>query len=384
LPQTRRPARRPPRPWLQVLPPLTVISESGLFLSRLVGDRIAQGLTDRWAIDICDGGDGTQGLRLRVDALLLSREIAVNVVLLSADGTAQLWSSSEAIVPENGFVADAPPLQALINRSIDTAGHILSQMGASAESSLAFTQAFDAVQRMFKIDLDEVDRADALLGAAYELDSKAVYLAWRAYARTFYVGEHVLSDRRLAVEESEELARRALEGDPHNATVLALTSYVYSFAFHRYALGHELAELSIRSNAAHPLGHAFLGRAKSYLGEHHAGYLASCLGRDISGQAPYRYTLHFLCGVTALLSGRLDEAVKSAEIACALAPGYRPPQRYLVPLYLKLGERDKARLAFERLRQIEPSFSLDTMRDRSYPSAGVRDAGLLKFSDKDL
>jgi hypothetical protein len=59
-----------------------------------------------------------------------------------------------------------------------------------------------------------------------------------------------------------------------------------------------------------------------------------------------------------------------------MAPGYRPPQRYLVPLYLRLGEQDKAQVAFQKLRLIEPSFSLDAMRATSYPSTAVREAGL--------
>jgi hypothetical protein len=88
--------------------------------------------------------------------------------------------------------------------------------------------------------------------------------------------------------------------------------------------------------------------------------------------------------MTALLSGRFPEAVRAAEIAYAIAPTYRPPLRTLVPLYLRLGERDKARDAFERLRRIEPTFSLDAMRETSYPSAGIRESGLLTFSDSDL
>jgi Flp pilus assembly protein TadD len=94
--------------------------------------------------------------------------------------------------------------------------------------------------------------------------------------------------------------------------------------------------------------------------------------------------LHTLCGMTALLSGRFEEAVRASEIASGLAPSYRPPQRSLVPLYLRLGERDKARNAFERLRRLEPTFSLDAMRESSYPSTGIRASGLLSFSDRDL
>lgn len=372
------------RPWLRLLPPLSITGESGLFLSRFVADRISQGLSDCWGVEIRDDGNGPQGVQLRVEALPAAREVAVDVVLLAADGTTQLWSGCATISLEQAFVSDAPKLQALINRSIEVTGHCLSRICSSSAASSALVVAFDAVQRMFKIDLAEVDRADALLASAYEMNPQAVYLAWRAYARIFYVGEHIHVDRRLAIHESEELARRALEADPSNATVLALVSYVNSFIHRNYELGHELAELSLKINPAHPLGHAFLGRVKSYLGDYEGGYRETRLSLELSGQAPYRYMLHTLCGMTALLSGRFKEAVRASEIACALSPSYRPPQRSLVPLYLKLGDRDKARQALERLRRLEPTFSVDAMREATYPSTGLRASGLLSFADTDL
>jgi tetratricopeptide (TPR) repeat protein len=339
-------------------------------------------LVDQWGIDVRDDGQGPYGVRLRVDALSVSREVAVNVVLLSADGALQLWSASAAISLENGFVSDAPRLRALISRSVEVAARYLSRSGSSPEACSAFGQAFEAVQRMFKIEITEVDRADALLASAYEADPKPVYLAWRAYARALYTGE--LYDRRSAIEESEELARRAIEADPNNATVLALTSHVYGFVLRKWAFAHELAELSVKSNPALPLGHTYLGKAKLELGEHEAGYRETCRGLELSGQAPYRYMLHTAYGLASLATGRFDEALRTAEIICAMAPIFRPPRRYLVPLYLRLGERDKARDAFEKMSLIEPSFSLEVMREQSYPSNILRASGLLTFSDRDL
>jgi DNA-binding SARP family transcriptional activator len=377
-----RPGGSVARPWLRLLQPLAVTNESGIFLSRLVADRVAQGLVDQWGIDIRDDGKDPQGAQLRVEALPISRDVTINVVLLTVDGATQLWSGSATISLEQSFVADAPRLQALINQSIEIAGYYLRRVASSSDASSAFASAFDAVQRMFRIDLDEVDRADALLASAYELDPKAVYLAWRAYARSIYVGE--LYDRRLAIEEAEELVRRALEADPHNATVLALASHVYGFVFRKYALAHEMAELSVKYNPAHPMGHAYLGRAKSYLGDYEAGYRETCRALELSGQAPYRHVLHTEYGMTSLASGRFDEALRAAEIVRKMAPKFRPPQRYLVPLYLRLGARDKARDVLEKLRQIEPTFSLEAMRATTYPNTLIRASGLLRFSDRDL
>jgi DNA-binding SARP family transcriptional activator len=88
--------------------------------------------------------------------------------------------------------------------------------------------------------------------------------------------------------------------------------------------------------------------------------------------------------MTSLASGRFDEALRAAEIVRKMAPKFRPPQRYLVPLYLRLGARDKARDALEKLRQIEPTFSLEAMRATTYPNTLIRASGLLRFSDRDL
>ena len=93
---------------------------------------------------------------------------------------------------------------------------------------------------------------------------------------------------------------------------------------------------------------------------------------------------HVFHGMAALLSGRFEEAIRAGEIACAMAPTFRPPQRYLVPLYLRAGKRDNARETFEKMRRLEPCFSLEVMREHSYPSAGIRASGLLTFSKGDL
>jgi DNA-binding SARP family transcriptional activator len=374
----------PARPWIRILAPAASSSESGLFLSRLVGDRIAQGLVDQWGIEVRDDGEGPRGVRVRVDAMPMSREVAVNVVLFSADGALQLWSGSSAISLEYGFVSDAPRLQALINQAVDVAAHYLNRTASSPEACVAFKQAFEAVHRMLKIDLGEVDGADALLAIAFEADPRPVYLAWRAYARAFYVGEHLHVDRRLAVEESEELARRALEADPHNATVLALTSHVFGFVLRKWEFAHQLAELSVKSNPSLPLGHAYLGKAKLELGEREAGYRETCRGLELSGQAPYRHMLYTAYGLASLATGRFDEALRAAEVVHSMVPIFRPLRRYLVPLYLRLGDRDKARDAFQKMRLIEPSFSLDAMREQSYPSYIIRASGLLTCSDSDL
>jgi hypothetical protein len=120
------------------------------------------------------------------------------------------------------------------------------------------------------------------------------------------------------------------------------------------------------------------------LGEREGGYRETCRGLDLSGQAPYRHMLYTAYGLASLATGRFDEALRAAEIVHTMTPIFRPPRRYLVPLYLRLGERDKARDAYEKMSLIEPSFSLKAMREQSYPSNIIRASGLLTCSDSDL
>jgi hypothetical protein len=94
--------------------------------------------------------------------------------------------------------------------------------------------------------------------------------------------------------------------------------------------------------------------------------------------------LHILCGMTALLSGRFEEAVRASEIACALPPTYRPPQRSLVPLYFVLASVARRAMHSRGCVGLEPNFSLDVKRNTSYPGSGIRASGLLSSSDGDL
>ncbi len=241
-----------------------------------------------------------------------------------------------------------------------------------------------AVSKLFDLRRDGIDDVDGMLSQAFEGSEAGVFIAWRAYARTFEIGE--LGRRRGAAvaDEAEALVSRALERGRANSTALALASYVHAFILQRYELAHELASEAVRLNPGDPLAQAYLSRAKLYLGDVEGGYRHAALARRMSGPSPYRYHLDFIAGVAALSAGRYEEALSLGELVASTTPGYRAAQRYLPPLYLKLGRREDARRAFERLKRIEPDYSLDLLRDPGYPGKGLAQAGLTGFRDCDL
>ncbi len=372
------------RPWVRILPQQFPSGDSGAFIAQLVGETIVYGIAENGAVDICEFPRDTPGIDIRVEVLPTPQSTCVHVTLLATHTNTQLWSGTQSISNGAAFIADSPKLHALINQAIDIACLQLGNLFSDQTEKVASASALQAVQKMYRLDRDELSQANALLKEAYETDPRGIFLAWRAYAQTFNVGDHGVSNVLAQKDRTEALVRKAIEKEPQNSTVLALASYVYSFMMHDFEVGHELAERSLKYNPTNVLGLAFLGRAKSYLGKFEEGYRLAARARETCGPGPHQFTLDFLCGITAVMSARFDEAVRLGEIARTLVPAYRPPQRYLVPLYLKMGETEKARQVYEDLRKIEPEFSLDAMRNASYPSAGLREAGLLEFSDKDL
>lgn len=375
------------RPFVRFLPTGESTSESARFLCHVVGDGIAKGLREGGDVDITlEGGHGGPGLEVAIEAALLGRHVCLRIEFRDVETGSQVWNDACNIALDVPFVTDSIDLKALVHRAVTAAGRQLRRVTEAPAASMpvAYNLAFDALEHLFSLKEGSVQRADTMLAEAFDISGSATLLAWRGYARTFLLGEAAGCDWEAIAAEADSLTRKALERDPDNSTVLALTSYVQSFAVRNYAAGCDLAEKSLIANPHNPLGLAFLGRAHCYLGNNEAGHTYASQALKVVGNSPYTYTICFLGGIAALLTGRYEEAARLAEIARALAPDYRAPQRYLVPLYLKTGRPEQARDALRRMHKLEPDFSLSNMRELRYPSMGVRQAGLLDLSDRDL
>ncbi|MGL5011883.1 MAG: tetratricopeptide repeat protein, partial [Paracoccaceae bacterium] len=80
-----------------------------------------------------------------------------------------------------------------------------------------------------------------------------------------------------------------------------------------------------------------------------------------------------------------ETAISCFEAARARAPHFRAPLRHLIFLYLKRGQPENAMRALANLKQIEPDFSLDLIRnDPSYPAGTLRRAELLSLPFPDF
>lgn len=238
------------------------------------------------------------------------------------------------------------------------------------------------VKHMFRLGPQNFETAETLLKLAYERDPRAVYLAWRAYLRTFFIGEIEFGCKETVIEEGTALSRRAIEKDPHNSMVLAACAHVENMLQNSHHNAYELASRALGINRTNPLAWSTLGVASAFLGDAKEGKRLSKVGARLSEQAWYNPQLEILASSASLVDGDIAGAEMHAQNSAMRSPSYAPPLRFLSAIYHYTGDQDRALEVEMRLRTREPGFNVGQLKDDGYPAETVRKAGLLKALPK--
>ena len=375
-----RPA--PSAPVVRIVHPDVGDGGSDRFATMLVSEAVWRTMREHGGLVLTGDAEREADLELSIAVAAGEDRASVVLMLTNVESGVSVWSAGRSF--EGGLHRFTGEDE--FRRFVNEAAHICARSIArfSRYEGQALTNTLNAIDLMFRSDPETFPEADSLLCESFDIDGDAIHLAWRAYLRTFMAGEGGPSDAAVIREEAEMLSRRALDAGVGNSLVMALVSHVQSFVLGNPAYGHTLAEQAVSSNPGNPLALAYLGRAKCYLGDHEGAFDCTLRASRIVWSAPYRHALDLMVGVTALTSGRLDTAARFGEAALATAPTYRAPMRYLLPLYVRRGDRTNARRIYRRIRSLEPDFSIARLRDVAYPTAAVRQAGLLDLTEADL
>jgi hypothetical protein len=105
----------------------------------------------------------------------------------------------------------------------------------------------------------------------------------------------------------------------------------------------------------------------AYIGRPEAGLQCALFARHLGAHSPYRYYFDTSCLITASMLGRHDLAIVHGEAVLDVRPDFNSVLRFLTASYGHCGERQKAAQMRERLLAIEPSFSLESLREARYP-----------------
>lgn len=349
-----------------------------------ITDAVAKNLRELWFVDVIDrrsqglepsgmlDDEGAPGdLSLTAQAAQAGDQVAYRFVLSRVSGGGLLWSwPLEQPVGAEDDDARQERL-GLVNHMALIAGQFLGGRDGAGEL------CDRGIAALYRMGAANFAAADGYFRLAYEAEPRGLYLAWRAFLRTFLLAERVTTDRLACIEEANAFKRHALEREPFNSFVLSLCAHVEIIVNRSYVAAFELAEKSIEVNNANPIGWSTFGIAKGHLGKPIEGLRDVTLGRRIGGPAPYRFQLDSWGTVAAVMAHDYEAALRFAEASHAQAESFAPPMRYLAAIYFYQGQEDEAERIVDKLRAQEPDFTLETLRDKDYPSAGLRKSRLM-------
>lgn len=289
----------------------------------------------------------------------------------------QVWSGFRDFSSSIGIPPiDHPDMQQMVDDLIEALGDYLIQAGEDEIGGDNPDRLFrSGLRGLFSLKPDRIAEADRVFARAHDIRPRGIYLSWRAQLRAIQLIEKQPIDKAATREECRQMFADALDLEPGNSTVLAtLANSLRQFA-RDDALSLQLADRSVRANPANSVAWWALSAANAYVGNAEAAYRHARSARRIAVLSPHRFWWDIQASVSALTSGRTGQALRFAESAHTGNPMARPPLRYLIALYADRDDTEAAVRATEKLRRLEPDFTIDQLlHDASYPASLLHSA----------
>lgn len=325
------------------------------------------------------------GLRVRIRATDIGNNLLVQIRLTSLDGQAIIWIGLKEIEPHSLLSPIEGPLHHWVGEAASIAIDALGRgVGAIGDAHRAALTGYRAIRHAPLLDLTEQRVADELLSQAFETNPLGIFLARRAMLRHTAFIERMSDLDAEATEQAVEMARRALELDPTNATVVAAASEVAVVIEGKIQGGIELARRALALDSGNALAWASLAHACARSGSVEEAHRAALRARTLAASLPQTSWWDMVCCLTATVSGRYDDAIRFGEVARDLAPTFKPPLRYLAALYFQRGDAEQAARHFQKLKDLEGDFSLDLLRSETYPVASLRRTPLIAVAESKI
>ncbi|SFU22865.1 hypothetical protein [Mesorhizobium sp. YR577] len=344
---------------------------------------VARSLLDFEIVDLIDYRAGLRpaedsGIRLvdwflQAEAMVFGEQVGLTFSLIAPGERRVAWSQSVFFEQADLGNAGSPRLMAFVNQAtfgiLDVA--LDPRTARNQPRNHASRLAFAAIHQIFCLHDADLDAAERMLAEAFEIEPRSTYLGWLLFVQVTRLGERRVARSGAFHEQVRECARQALEMGPFNPITLSLAAHAHSFVFHEYRYALELADRAIAANPLQALCWDMRALTLGYLGEVQQGYADALRARTLGGPPGYRYFIDTTCCILATLSGRFKEGVQFGELVLARQPGFLPALRYSAACHGHLGQQGDAVRIVDRLREWEPDFSLELLREVDYPIAGV-------------
>ena len=172
-----------------------------------------------------------------------------------------------------------------------------------------------------------------------------------------------ITDPAQEVAEAERLGRRAVELGPDDAVALSGGGYALVFVAHDLSDGPIFIEraLALNPNLAWALFSS--GWTKAFLGDPEGAITQLTLAMQLSPLDPHGFRARGGMAFAHFLAGRYEEAITWAEAALRQRPTYLASIRELAAANALAGRLSEAQKAMARLRQLDPTRRVSTVKD---------------------
>jgi DNA-binding SARP family transcriptional activator/TolB-like protein len=224
-----------------------------------------------------------------------------------------------------------------------------------------------AIPLMYSMQREKYEEAGRLLGASIEADpDNAKASAWAAHWQVFYVGQGWATDESRALVLAQQHALHAIRLDPDNAEALGIYAHVCAFLDRDFDTALHYFDRSLRLNPSLGFVWALSAITHCYVGKPEIALAQMERYRELAPFDPY---LSFFDGVTAvayLLRRDYRRAAALARRMVKAHPGFVNAYKTLIAALGHLGRVSDAKGYLEKLRSLEPSFSIERFTS-SYP-----------------
>jgi tetratricopeptide (TPR) repeat protein len=303
------------------------------------------------------------------------------VLRLSApDDGRVLWTHVETLAADVFSRPSDAALASLVNRAacvvLDRILHPRAERDARRHEAARLV--LGAVYRIFHLTDPDLDAADRMLAAAWNVEPRGTHLGWRLFVASCRIGERRITRDEAFDDATRDMMGRAVEAAPYNALMLALAAHAHSYLFREYDYALTLLNRAVAADPMHAIARDLRALTLGYIGEAEVGYEEALAAQEIGGPPPYAYCIDTTCCILAALSGRHAEAVRHGRRVLARQPDYLPALRYTAACEGHLGRTEDATRTLARIRRHEPDFSIALLRDADYPVAGVLGARVIE------
>lgn len=303
-------------------------------------------------------------LSIQVRVLADPTSLRLGIVLQNPADNTLVWADEMAAPRREA--AEATFAMPLIVRATEEAMmHFLRRHGTEAAEADGRIAA--AVASMFRLARGDLDRSEEILRRHVDTTPTAQGYAWLAFLNTFRVGQRFNPADAPLIEETQHLAHRALGLEPNNALVSALVGHIHSYLFGEFDHAAALFERSLRVNPAQTLAWDLYAMLHAYAGQPKRALAMARWARHLGAFSPHRYYFETTRAITGNFSGDHRTALDAGQAALAERPDFNSLLRVLVSSNAHLDRPDEARLFLDRLLQVEPNFSIASLRESGYP-----------------